>query len=314
MRKLSAICIGFINKILQILLLNGYIGISINPDKRRISHRNSLRRLVKGLSNNHKYNSRFVNAFKTDNLYMKILHCGTQEEMLTIEKSYRPSLFIGYNIAIGGSENGIVSQYKHGGSKNYADYLRFKSLLEYCILKDLFVDSLFLKESTGYLEFRKIIPKKTYQNHIKFQYTLVEESLGLVQGNIGRDHGNTLFVMYEGVLRSLSDVKQYSSIPYATIKKRISKYHWTPEQALGFEPAPLNGFKIIILDGVECKYDCKTDYSPDDLIEFYNLYKTGSRLFSSFCLSKNANPRNVTRFFKRYGLATKDRRTKDFRK
>ena len=244
---------------------------------------------------------------------MKVLHFGSQTEMLDLERKYRPKLYIGYNVAIGGSENGVVSQYKHGGSRNYPDYLRYKKLIQYCVSNNLPIDSLFLDEATGYLKFTEIAPQSTYSTLTRYKYELIDESLGITSNNIKINYGNTLFVNYQNQVYPLIDVLQYSDMPYATIKKRIYKYKWTPEQACGFESPPANGYVLITLDGVECKYDYKSTYSIETLEILYNEYKKSDVNFTKVCKQYNVEYRNITRFFKRYNLNTVDRRTKEFK-
>lgn len=293
--------------------MNGYIGISINPEKRRIAHRNCLRRIIKGLSTNHTYNKLFVEAFKVDNLCMKILHAGSQKDILSLEYTYRPKLAIGYNLAIGGSENGVTSQYKHGGSKDYADYLRFKKLINYCARNNLFIDPLFLVEESGYSNFLDIKPVINFIN-LKYEYILLKPELGFVKFNIAINYLNVIFVKYNNSIYPLSEVRQFSSVAYSTIKKRISKYGWTPEQACGFEPAPSNRYNYVILDGVKCNYMPSRSFTEESLKDLYQLYKSGSRLYSSRCRHYNTTSQNTTRFFCKFGLKLcVDKRTKEYR-
>lgn len=244
---------------------------------------------------------------------MKILHSGSQKDMLLLEHTYRPELAIGYNLAVGGSENGVTSQYKHGGSKDYADYLRFKKLINYCINNNLYIDPLLLIEQSGYNSFLSIKPTINYIN-LKYEYILLKPQLGFVEFNIAVKYLNVIFVKYKDCIYTLSEVKQYSSVPYVTIKKRISKYKWTPEQACGFEPSPNNKYSTVVLDGVECQYTISGNYTEQSLKELYELYKFGCRSYSSKCKYYNTTAQNMTRFFSKFGLKlSSDKRTKEYR-
>lgn len=283
------------------------------PEKRIKDHINSLKRHLKGKIT-HNYNPLFLNDFKNNSLCATVLFTGTSEEMYLKELELRNDYKIGYNYAIGGTCNGVASQYKHGGSIDFPDYLRFLSLLDYCFENSLYIDSYFLYDNS-YLYFRTLVDNQRPEKNIRFYYSLIDDTKGLVFNNIEVKYYSQPYVLYQGRLITKQEAYQYTKVSKSTIKKRLNTYGWTVEEAFGFSPPPIKGFELVVLNGIECKYDSKnSSYTKEDLIEFYNLYKTGDRSFSSYCLSKNVNPRNITRFFKRYDLASKtDRRSKEFR-
>ena len=71
----------------------GYIGVSNNPSRRFYEHRNS------------NYNPILEDALKSyaDDVNITILFTGSDEECYSLEKIYRPTECIGWNIAIGGN-------------------------------------------------------------------------------------------------------------------------------------------------------------------------------------------------------------------
>lgn len=135
----------------------------------------------------------------------------------------------------------------------------------------------------------------------------------MVDKSVHADHSQWLF--YNGRWWSKREACAHNGVDYKTAEKRLSRYNMTREQAVGFEPFLQSSYKIIILDGVECRYNTKiSKFSEEDLVKMYEYYKSGSRDFKTMCKSCGVESSNMIRYFKRYNLNSKvDRRSKSFR-
>ena len=92
--------------------LEGYIGITNDLNRRHKEHKYSANKRNKTYICTH-----FTKAINTyggiDNLVKDILYtCDTYEEVISLEYKYRPTLSIGWNIAIGGEHPGVESPLK----------------------------------------------------------------------------------------------------------------------------------------------------------------------------------------------------------
>lgn len=88
----------------------GYIGITNNIERRKQQHKYCSNPSNKSYIDNHFY--RAIQSYGgIDNLVFEILHTGSVDEVYAKEKEYRPSLSIGWNIAVGG-EYSSVSVFK----------------------------------------------------------------------------------------------------------------------------------------------------------------------------------------------------------
>ena len=79
----------------------GYIGVTINFDRRIKSHIRSAKKCAH-------LNEHIQQNILSDNIKIDILHEDEESICYEYEKKYRPELNIGWNIAKGGGEGGIV--------------------------------------------------------------------------------------------------------------------------------------------------------------------------------------------------------------
>ena len=82
----------------------GYIGITNNIERRKQQHKYCSNPDNDSYIDNHFYHA--VACYGgIDNLVFEILHTGTMEEIYKKEQEYRPVLYVGWNIAVGGQYN-----------------------------------------------------------------------------------------------------------------------------------------------------------------------------------------------------------------
>lgn len=92
--------------------IEGYIGITNDLNRRHKEHKYSANKRNKTYLCTHF--TKAINLYGgIDNLTKDILHtCDTYEEVISLEYKYRPTLSIGWNIAVGGEHSGIESPLK----------------------------------------------------------------------------------------------------------------------------------------------------------------------------------------------------------
>lgn len=218
------------------IFTQGYVGVTNNPIKRSYCHNSLLKR------NSKSYSQRFKNAYQS-NLIMDVINTGSLDDVLTLESNYRPTKMIGYNVVEGGANNDLSYRYKHGGT---TEYLRFKNLLLKCEKEKLYIDPIFYIEEKAFKFF--IQNRVENINGPSFYYELIDKSKGLVPNNYQRilrtknsDHDN--FVKYKNKYISKKEAYKLSPINRITIKKRLSSYNWSSEQAFGFEDPPCKNYE-----------------------------------------------------------------------
>ncbi len=292
----------------------GYVGVTLNPTSRLRAHNQALSS-EKGRKNQG-YSEKFIEAYLEGDLLFSVIDCGSAHEMENNEYLLRPKQDIGFNKRIGGFSQS-KPRVKDLRSSNPILYRVYKSLLQYCEDKKLPVDFNF-KTDCGFRLFHLHIDDKRLSK--KSGFKLHNEELGFVLGNfsvvdsnVNNDHSKWVF--WDNRWWSKREACGYNGVNIKTADKRITKYKMTREEAVGFKPFLQKCFDVVILDGVECKYDKKkSNFTKDELIELYNFYKTGDRGFKKMCDEKGIVASNMMRYFKRYGLESKkDRRSKEFR-
>lgn len=294
----------------------GYIGVSTKPYKRFKAHRSCLRNPRRAEES---YTEDFIGAFNSETLVMKILDCGKLTKMFHKEYMLRPTENIGWNIAVGGRVNHVCAKYKHGGVSDQLMFQRFARTLNTCKENGVYVDHNFNTDD-GFKLFCLHIIDNSSEGVTNKEVVFLDNNKGFIAGNfvladksVHADHNQWLF--YKGRWWSKKEACEYNGVDHKTAEKRLSKYKMTREQAVGFEPFLQTNYKIVILDGVECKYNTKiSNFTEDDLVKMYECYKSGSRDFKTVCKSCGAESANMLRYFKRYNLYSKvDRRSKSFR-
>lgn len=89
----------------------GYIGITNDLERRHKEHKYSANKQNKTYLCTHF--TKAINAYNgIDNLEKDILAEASYEEICTLERNYRPTLSIGWNIAVGGEHPGALSPFK----------------------------------------------------------------------------------------------------------------------------------------------------------------------------------------------------------
>lgn len=292
----------------------GYVGVTLNP-KSRLSAHNLALGSERGRKNQG-YSEKFIEAYFEGGLIFSIVDCGSVYEMEQNEYLLRPKQDIGFNKRIGGFSQS-KPRVKDLRSSNPILYRVYKSLLQYCEDNNLPVDFNF-KTECGFRLFHLHVSDERLSK--KSSFKLHNEELGFVLGNfsvvdsnVNNDHSKWVF--WDNRWWSKREACAYNGVNVKTADKRITRNKMTREEAVGFKPFLQSCFEIVILDGVECKYDTKkSKFSKEELVELYEFYKTGDRGFKRLCEDKNIVPTNMMRYFKRYGLESKkDRRSKEFR-
>lgn len=294
----------------------GYIGVSTKPYNRFKAHRSCLRNLQRAKES---YTEDFIKAFNSEALVMNIIDCGKLADMLHKEYILRPTENIGWNIAVGGKMNHVCAKYRHGGVSDQLMFQRFTRTLNTCKENGVYVDNNFNTDE-GFKLFCLHIIDNSSEGVANKEVVFLDNNKGFVAGNfvlvdksVHADHSQWLF--YNGRWWSKREACAHNGVDYKTAEKRLSRYNMTREQAVGFEPFLQSSYKIIILDGVECRYNTKiSKFSEEDLVKMYEYYKSGSRDFKTMCKSCGVESSNMIRYFKRYNLNSKvDRRSKSFR-
>ena len=298
------------------MFTEGYIGVSTAPYKRFQAHRSTLRNPIRAKD---EYKEDFITTFNRVGLIMSVIDCGEIKDVLYKEYQLRPNENVGWNIAVGGRVNQVCAKYKHGGSSDQTMFQRFIKMLGVCEDKNLYVDFNFHNDS-GFKLFCLHINDESTNGVANKEVALIDESKGLIVGNfVLRDKSehadHDRWVFYNNKWWSKREACAHNGVDYKTAEKRLSRYNMTREQAVGFEPFLQSSYKIIILDGVECRYNTKiSKFSEEDLVKMYEYYKSGSRDFKTMCKSCGVESSNMIRYFKRYNLNSKvDRRSKSFR-
>lgn len=89
----------------------GYIGITNDLNRRHKEHKYSADKTNKTYLQSH-----FTNAINLyggiDTLVKEVLHIASYEEICTLERTYRKTLKVGWNIAVGGEHPGAISPLK----------------------------------------------------------------------------------------------------------------------------------------------------------------------------------------------------------
>lgn len=97
----------------------GYIGMTKDIETRKLQHKYQSN--PKNLTYVDNVFYRAVNEYGGfEALTLEVLHTGTFEEICKLENSYRPNLYIGWNIAVGGEMPGAVSIFK-GATDRWTD-------------------------------------------------------------------------------------------------------------------------------------------------------------------------------------------------
>ena len=100
----------------------GYIGITNDLDRRHKEHKYSAGKRNKSYIDSHF--TRAINLYGgIDKLVKEVLHTATYEEVCALERTYRPTLSIGWNIAVGGEHPGAVSSLK-GNTNRWSEDMK----------------------------------------------------------------------------------------------------------------------------------------------------------------------------------------------
>ena len=294
----------------------GYIGITINPKIRLQTHNRCLNDLENSINSG--YSKIFRSDFNNFDLFFEVIDCGSVNDMQQKEYLLRPTMNIGYNVAVGGFVNGVCARYKNGCSSDVKNYTRFKKLLRYCISKNIYVDYNF-KTDDGFKLFLLHIKNDMDKSDTKCSVTLIDKDKGFSVNNfeivkMRRSSSYDDWVYFNDRWWTKTEACEFNGVNRKTVDKRLIKYKMTREEAVGFVKFKPKNYEIVYLNGTPCKYNTKlSSYSIEQLKEMYDCYESGNRGFYKLCKKFGTNSTNMVRFFKRYGLDTKqDRRFKYF--
>jgi len=263
------------------VLTEGYVGISVDPYKRFVEHKNSKAKY---------YNKDFKQNLGEGLCTLELLFYGSVRECFDLENELRPFSNIGWNISPGGL-GGLNLSHGLAGHPVYKLYTYYKGLSKYG--KFLHKDWLGPAGVLKFIEFYDSKPEGT-----KLTFTSKVMSQETAEFKTTKDINKEILSsrVLSGIVNPVSTLGDIFDIRPNTISTRISR-GYSLEEACGLVK---RHSRMVVVNGVEFKYNGKLSDNQIETLE--RMYISGE---SQVSIGKvlNMNSSNIGRLLRRFNLA-----------